>query len=190
MARNYCGSCGACLPEHAAVCPKCGRLFETETAAQNSTLQEPDEVKMLDDAADAQEAETLAEAALLDGEAPEQETPAKEAPKQEAPVPGAKYIAQRPPLTAPPLENPPHYARITQTSEQLCFSDYFGMLMIALIPIVGLVMLCIWSFGEKSSASRRNLARAILLVQIVMALILLASFCFLFVTQLVYFNLF
>lgn len=183
MARNYCGSCGACLPESATACPKCGRLFEAETA--QSMLQEPDELKMLDAASDAQDAESLAENALLDGglaeDVPAIETDA--APIQ--PQPGAKHSVKRPKMVAPPLENVPHYARNTapQTSESLSFSDVFAMLMVAQIPIVGLVMLCIWGFGENNSVSRRNLARAILLVQIVMGLLFFVGAFFVALVQ-------
>ncbi|MEG1153886.1 MAG: hypothetical protein RSD61_05060, partial [Ruthenibacterium sp.] len=108
MARNYCGSCGACLPEHATICPRCGRQFEVETP--DEILHEPDEVKMLDDAADAQDADTLAEATLLDG-APTSEIVPESVPAQAQSTQAQPAQAQ----PAPEPKMPPHYVRKVQT---------------------------------------------------------------------------
>ncbi|MEG0910344.1 MAG: hypothetical protein RSF70_02040 [Ruthenibacterium sp.] len=197
MARNYCGSCGACLPEHATICPRCGRQFEAETP--DEILHEPDEVKMLDDAAAAQEADTLAEAALLDG-APASEIAPESAPKS-APVqaqsaqaqPAQAQPAQAQPTQqpAPEPKMPPHYARKVQTQtktpELLPFSDCFGMLMVALVPIAGLVILLSWSFSEKTGVNRQNFARAILLIKIAISFVLFLRFALLTFAQFLYF---
>ncbi|MEG2671638.1 MAG: hypothetical protein RR937_00520 [Ruthenibacterium sp.] len=183
MARNYCGSCGACLPEHATICPRCGRQFEAETP--DEILHEPDEVKMLDDAAAAQEADTLAEAALLDG-APASEIAPKSAPAQAQPA-----QAQPTQQPAPEPKMPPHYARKVQTQtktpELLPFSDCFGMLMVALVPIAGLVILLSWSFSEKTGVNRQNFARAILLIKIAISFVLFLRFALLTFAQFLYF---
>lgn len=198
MARNYCGSCGACLPEHATICPRCGRQFEAETP--DEILHEPDEVKMLDDAAAAQEADTLAEAALLDGapaseiapeSAPVQAQPAQAQPVQAQPAQAQSAQAQPTQQPAPEPKMPPHYARKVQTQtktpELLPFSDCFGMLMVALVPIAGLVILLSWSFSEKTGVNRQNFARAILLIKIAISFVLFLRFALLTFAQFLYF---
>ncbi|MEG2595401.1 MAG: hypothetical protein RR989_02855 [Ruthenibacterium sp.] len=198
MARNYCGSCGACLPEHATICPRCGRQFEAETP--DEILHEPDEVKMLDDAAAAQEADTLAEAALLDGapaseiapeSAPAQAQSAQAQSAQAQPVQAQSAQAQPTQQPAPEPKMPPHYARKVQTQtktpELLPFSDCFGMLMVALVPIAGLVILLSWSFSEKTGVNRQNFARAILLIKIAISFVLFLRFALLTFAQFLYF---
>ncbi|MEG2435831.1 MAG: hypothetical protein RSB47_05820, partial [Ruthenibacterium sp.] len=140
------------------------------------------------------------EAALLDGapaseiapkSAPVQAQPAQAQPVQAQPAQAQPAQAQPTQQPAPEPKMPPHYARKVQTQtktpELLPFSDCFGMLMVALVPIAGLVILLSWSFSEKTGVNRQNFARAILLIKIAISFVLFLRFALLTFAQFLYF---
>ena len=104
--------------------------------------------------------ETLAEADLLDAQ-PEDMPVSEQAVKEKA---------MPKPLYAPcsRAQGNPLYAAQPQNAqpELLTFADYFGMLVLSLVPIGGLIALLIWSFSSFTGANRRNYARALFVAKI------------------------
>ena len=160
MAYLFCDSCGAPLTENDATCPQCGRGM--------------DEMRLMEQAAEQADAETLAQTDLLDAEPQSQPTPQPEPMPQpcEQPTPHAPLYAARPHSQANPL-----YASLPQNTqpELLTFADYFGMLVLSLVPLGGLLALLIWSFGTHTGANRRNYARALLVAKIALDFFLVCA---------------
>ncbi|MEL7624368.1 MAG: zinc ribbon domain-containing protein [Clostridiales bacterium] len=52
---------------------------------------------------------------------------------------------------------------------------YFLTMLVFYIPIVGLVLACVWAFGQNPNQSRKNFARAQILVWALLILILVVS---------------
>lgn len=59
----------------------------------------------------------------------------------------------------------------TITAPILTMGDYLIMMIIAAIPIVNIVMLCMWGFGSDANPNKKNWAKA-QLVMIVIGIIL------------------
>ena len=95
---------------------------------------------------------------------------------QAAPPPA--YKAPPPPVykaPPPPVYNapPPHYQTLAaDLNKPMGIGGYLGMFAINLIPFFGplvfFIMLFVWSFGSKANTNKKNLARAILIMSIIM----------------------
>lgn len=55
----------------------------------------------------------------------------------------------------------------TITAPILTFGDYLIMMIIAAIPIVNIVMLCMWGFGSDANPNKKNCAKAMLVFIII-----------------------
>jgi hypothetical protein len=61
---------------------------------------------------------------------------------------------------------------VDEQSAPLSFGQYLGMMIVSLIPCVGFIMMLVWSFGSKASASKKNWARAHLVFMIIAGIII------------------
>lgn len=103
-------------------------------------------------------------------------------------IPGSEVegLFQKPPPPPPPepgykQEVPPDLptpeaveAAAEQMSKRrrpLSVGQYFLMLLLSAIPVVNVVLLLIWSFGSKAGKAKKNLARAILIWLLVVAVV-------------------
>lgn len=67
---------------------------------------------------------------------------------------------------------------IQEDTSPLSLGNYMVMLLITMIPVVNIIMLCVWSFGSDSNVNKRNFARAYLiftLITIVISIFLWGS---------------
>lgn len=55
-------------------------------------------------------------------------------------------------------------------STPLSVGQYFGMLILLLIPIVNIIMIFVWAFGN-SNLNKRNFARAYLIIALILIVI-------------------
>lgn len=73
----------------------------------------------------------------------------------------------------PPVQNAPrpvYSQQSTQSSEDLdliTMGQYLIMFLIMAIPIAGIVMLFIWSFGSEAGPNKKNFARAYLVMMLI-----------------------
>lgn len=56
--------------------------------------------------------------------------------------------------------------------------DYVIMMIISAIPIVGLIMLFVWAFGNESNPNKKNYAKALLLLMAIAFAVYLVFFIF------------
>lgn len=72
----------------------------------------------------------------------------------------------------------PSYVQ-TMDSSPLKTSDYVVMFLISAIPLIGLILMLVWSFSEGININRRNFCRAFLIVRVIsVALTVLLVFCY------------
>lgn len=58
-----------------------------------------------------------------------------------------------------------------QNNQAVSMGDWIITLLISYVPIIGFIMLLVWAFGGGAKESKRNYARAILIVSIVLGVI-------------------
>ena len=96
--------------------------------------------------------------------------------QQEFASPYAAPYAQPTPVIPP---QPSYYANPAQQSyPPVGVGEYIVMLILSGIPIIGLILLISWAFGSQVNPSKRNFARAVLLlglIGIVLAVLLSAT---------------
>lgn len=99
---------------------------------------------------------------------------AKIEPEQPAYTAAAEPALERPvpppPVYTPPAaqmayapQQPPVYSH-QPGSEPLRVGQYIGMLLLMCVPILGVILLFVWSFGGSVNLNKKNYARAMLIV--------------------------
>lgn len=88
-----------------------------------------------------------------------------------APQPAAQQ-GYAPPYAAPyspPAPPPAYYAAGAQPVAwaPVGVGEYIGMMFLTAIPLVGLILLITWAFGSQTNPSKRNYARAILILMVI-----------------------
>lgn len=112
----------------------------------------------------------------LDGEVksevrnPEPVQPAPQAasqPVQQKPV-QQKPVQQAHPIPVQIVETPPGSG---SKYEPVSTAGYFGIILLLSIPIVGFIFSIVWACGGCQKVNKRNLSRAILLLQLIAVII-------------------
>ncbi len=175
----FCEKCGSQLPDDSKFCLNCG--------AQNEVAQPVQDVEQ-EAAASVDAAPAVSEAAadtkptIEQAQAPEQPKPQPEPVKEEAtsPVQAAPRPApQMAPQTAyaPPTGQP--YQQPIPPTQQYTVEPkpekitplptwkFIGMFILTGIPIVGLIMVLVWSFGGSFNRNTKSFGRAILILGII-----------------------
>lgn len=75
-------------------------------------------------------------------------------------APGAGYVPQRPQYA------PPTYQGANQSSV-VSVGQWIGTMIITAIPLVGFIMLLVWAFSGDTNPSKKNYARAALILGII-----------------------
>ena len=93
--------------------------------------------------------------------------PAQPAYAAAEPAP-AHLVPPPPPYTPPPAQTayapqPAAYSGQPRT-EPLRVGQYIGMLLLMCVPILGVILLFVWSFGGSVNLNKKNYARAMLIV--------------------------
>ena len=169
----FCENCGNQLPDGAKFCLNCGskvELSEAADAAQGEAAA----------AAEAVETEAVKETDMeaASGAAPDQPTapadtpqpmPEPSAPEQPKPQsvpiqPTAQSQDQRPSVTqieASTVVTKP------EKVDPLPVWKFIGILILQSIPIIGLVMILVWSFSGSFNRNTRNYARAVFILGLI-----------------------
>lgn len=58
-----------------------------------------------------------------------------------------------------------------EDTSPLSMGNFFVMMLIAAIPIVNIIILCVWAFGSDVNVNRKNYARAQLIIILIAMLI-------------------
>lgn len=103
--------------------------------------------------------------ALVPGEAP-----------SPAAAPPSPYEAPPPPPPPPPPQIAPYPGPFAGTpapvgagSAPLSMGQYLGMLILLSIPVLNLILLLMWAFGGNVNPSKKNLAKALLVMMLIFA---------------------
>lgn len=56
---------------------------------------------------------------------------------------------------------------IQEDTSPLSVGNFLVMMLIAAIPILNIIMLCVWAFGSGSNVNRKNYARAQLIIMLI-----------------------
>lgn len=160
----FCEKCGNQIPDDSKFCLNCG--------AQNDSAQSVQDVEQEAAAStDAASAATVNEAAADTQPAIAQEPeleqprvqpePVKAAPPvQPAPQP-APYMGAVPPTQQYAVEPRPEKVNPLPTWK------FIGMFILNGIPVIGLIMVLVWSFGSSFNRNTKSFARAILILRII-----------------------
>lgn len=174
-----CPSCGTVVPDDTRFCSECGAKLAF--AAPVEEKPEPTVYKEPEDTIYETSEPTVTEAPKPEAPVMEMyDTPVKKPEIPAAPV----YSAPAQPVYAAPVQPAPVYVPPVDPDKPGKKSKYapmtpWGMVLawvLMSIPVVGLIPMILWSCGVCRKVTRRNLARAylILLIIAVAALIVLA----------------
>jgi len=163
-----CEKCGQQLSEGSRFCIFCGAKVEaaeaiSETAAvSESTVEQVQEVPEVS-------REPVDEPAQSAGsEAVQPEQPKAEPQPQAQPVytsqPQAQpiYTSQTQDMYTPQAQ--PAYAERSSKTAPLPVWKYIGIFLLTSIPIIGAIMIIVWSFGSSFNKNTQNYARAVLIL--------------------------
>ncbi|HOA55260.1 MAG: zinc-ribbon domain-containing protein [Acetivibrionales bacterium] len=169
----FCENCGNQLPDGAKFCLNCGskvELSEAADAAQGEAAA----------AAEAVETEAVKETDMeaASGSAPDQPTAPADTP-QPMPEPSApeQPKPQSVPIqpTAQSQDQKPSVTQIEASTvvtkpekvDPLPVWKFIGILILQSIPIIGLVMILVWSFSGSFNRNTRNYARAVFILGLI-----------------------
>ena len=169
---NFCADCGAAVPEVQEQSQFSEAPAETaEPMASMAVTAAP----APPEAAVPQPATVSAVSAAGSGAPPGMSSP-QQATYTAAPSPAPVYAAA--PAAAPAYAAAsaaaPSYGR-PANPPPMGVIGYFLTMLVFYIPIVGLVLACVWAFGQNPNQSRKNFARAQILVWALLILILVVS---------------
>lgn len=188
-----CPSCGAALPEGSRFCTECGAKIEAAAPAMQSefTVDLP-EAPAIPETPPMPEAPSMELYEMPVSEKPDvpyQPSQPTEAPAYTAPAPAVAAAAPAaaapvPVYTAPaaPAEDPDKPGKKSKYAPMTAWGMAIEWILMS-IPVVGFILMILWSCGVCRKIARRNLARAyliILIIGIVLAIVtaLLARFVF------------
>ena len=134
----YCENCGANIPDDSKFCTECGTNFTDAVPA--APVRRP-----------------------------------VQAAAHAAPPPQPTYISQPQKSVQPAYAPPPQpyynqtagYGSMQANREPLGVGSYIGMFFLSAIPMVGFIMLLVWAFGSSVNLNKKNYARAILLMSLI-----------------------
>ncbi|MHB1452836.1 MAG: zinc ribbon domain-containing protein [Saccharofermentanales bacterium] len=97
---------------------------------------------------------------------------AQAAPEQPGPAPAAAYT---PPQQQYNTTTPQYNPNVAYNSSvqgnldaPLKVGEYIGMMLLMCIPIVRFIMVLVWGFGSTSNTNKKNFARAIMILFVIM----------------------
>ena len=64
--------------------------------------------------------------------------------------------------------------KVNPKDKPVSFLNWFGSQLLMFVPYVGLIMLFIWAFGNNTPVSKKNWARAMLVIMLISVILLLA----------------
>lgn len=163
---NYCRSCGAPLLDGFRFCVSCGATVDSTGSVPESPAAEPvaPEAAVSASGLPAYTPEPLPTSEPTPAPTPEPLPAPEPAPVPAAPVRPAAPAYESEPIPAAPQPKKP------SVSTLLSFDGAFVALLLFCLPGIGLITGIIWALGGARNQSRKNLARAYLLLVLALAL--------------------
>lgn len=165
MSAQFCIYCGNGLQEDDAFCQSCGR----EVLQAQPPITEASQVAI-------------------------QEEPVLQEPVEQMPEPAPQYTQQPPPAQTPPRPQympagapaQPYIPRpiYKQTPEALSLGATLGMLLVAIVPILGWVLLFVWGFDSSTAPNKKTVARALLIEKAIITVLFFLWFVMFLLTAL------
>ncbi len=191
----FCENCGNPLPEDSKFCLSCGAKVvsaESEGQAVQEAAVAADTVQV--DEAPAADAVVQTEQQAAPAEpiqyepqpkpaapvtpvaqpAPAQPKPAQPAPQ---PKPAQPAAYQQPAPQAQPYQQPaaPVSQPIAKNEKPLPTWKFMGIMLLTGIPIIGFIMILVWSFGHSCNRNTKSYARAVLIFGIIGLILTIAG---------------
>lgn len=178
----FCENCGSKLPEGVKFCMNCGAKAASNEPANEKAAQEAAAVTETTPAAEmppvdyaspeARESSSAQAAAPIIDERAEQEPAAAKEPAAAQQPASAQpaYTGPAPSQAAPDparTAQPQQYTSRSEKTAPLGILTYLGMMIVLCIPVIGFIMVLVWSFGGSFNRNTRNFARAILILMII-----------------------
>ena len=172
----FCENCGNPIPEDSKFCLNCGAKAagaQSEGQVLQETAVAADAIQV--DALPAVDTVKPATEPIQNEPQPMPVQPAPQArPVQPAPQPEpARYAPSQPAPQVQTYQQPipqaqPYQQPVAMKNEKvLPIWKYIGMMLLTGIPILGFIMILVWSFGSSFNKNTRNYARAILILGII-----------------------
>lgn len=150
-----CPNCGTELNDTLRFCTECGASLESLRV-------------------DVPAPEPTPEPAAPEAPAKEPEAPVLE---PEAPIP-QPVIPAAPAESAPVAAPAPIEAAATDPRNMLTTAQYFFLIILFHIPVIGLIFLFVWSLGRPKNVSLKRFSLAMLLIRLICMLLMLAMTVF------------
>lgn len=88
-----------------------------------------------------------------------------------------RQAASDAPITPPPVQRQGNITVTNSSMEsRMTTGQFFLMELLALIPVVGFIVMCVWAFSGRVNANRSALAQAKLIVMLITAFLVCATF--------------
>ncbi len=177
----FCENCGSQLPEGAKFCLNCGAKAEAaetaDTAVQEAAAAtDTVEVDAMTDVEDVSASAETAPVDMPDQQPAVQPGPVKPEPQptpqpvqaKSAPQPAPRQVppAQSYQQPAPPMEQPAVLKKPEKVNP-IPVWKFIGIILLQGIPVIGLIMILVWSFGGSFNRNTRNYARAVLVLGLI-----------------------
>lgn len=150
----FCENCGSQLPDGSKFCMSCGAKAAGDEPANEKSAQEA----------------AAADMPSVDYASPE----AQESSSNQAGTPVVDdQPAQQPAAEQKPAYAQPAYAQPTgavpkpEKTTPLGVFKYIGLIIVPCIPLLGFIMVLVWSFGSSFNRNTKNYARALLILWII-----------------------
>ncbi|MDD3401286.1 MAG: zinc-ribbon domain-containing protein [Eubacteriales bacterium] len=168
---KFCRECGAQVSDDAAFCRNCGYKFAQEASTENV----PDETVAHEQPVDV--AQSSDEQVLEAPVAQEEQTIFEETPtEQYEQQPDEPLVAPQEPLA--PIAEPDKKQEktiITRDKRQtLSVGQYFWLMVLFLIPVIGLVFLFVWGCGNPKNNGLKRFSLACLILRLIFWIVVIA----------------
>ena len=169
-----CENCGNLIAEGSKFCMSCGEKIEIKEAAQEVAASVESIASMESTAAAGSDPIPAAPS-----------MPAQPTQSQAVPPPARQTVQPVQPVAQPiqqtihssaAQEVPPEKIQKPASIKPLPVWKYIGIFLLLCIPVLGLVMLFVWSFGESFNRNTKNFARASLILIIIMIVLMIVSY--------------
>ena len=173
--RRFCPNCGFELPQNVAFCPNCGQKVPAAAPAQTANpaapaAQEPkpaqndpiSQFNAQNTPPHMQQTPNPYSQASQPAQPQYQQPQYQQQYQQTTQQPSVAYAAPRPSYSAPQAP-----AMALGNAEPLTVGGFIGTMIVTMIPIIGFIMLLVWSFGSGTNQNRKNFCRAMLILGLI-----------------------
>jgi hypothetical protein len=160
----FCENCGSQMPDGSKFCMSCGAKAAGDEPANEKSAQEAAAADMppVDYASpEVQESSSSQAGTPVIDDQPAQQPAAAQKPAYVQPAP-----PQVTPMPAQPMQPAGTVPKPEKTTPLGVFK-FIGLMIVPCIPLLGFIMVLVWSFGSSFNRNTKNFARALLVLWII-----------------------